>query len=357
MPSSKPPTDDQPRRCRRTHLEGGKRGANHQRSGDQRAQSLHNRGQRIAIAPLMTKPELQPPCSLAVVGLGALGLPMAINLRTAGYALRVHTRSRGAESDAALQQGDARAAAIGCASPTEAACGCQALVLCVSDDAAVETVLWGEQGAGPELAEGSLVIDCSTISPATSKAMAQRLAARGVGYLDAPVTGGTEGAKAGTLTILCGGASADLERARPVLDTIGGSIHHFGPVGAGQQVKAVNQVLVAGSYAAVAEAVALGQQLDLPMPQVIDALKNGAAGSWALEHRSAAMLNSSYPLGFRLSLHRKDLGIALEAARAVQIDLPVTTLVEQLELDLINNGHGDEDVSALHRWNQTRQRS
>jgi 3-hydroxyisobutyrate dehydrogenase/2-hydroxy-3-oxopropionate reductase len=93
------------------------------------------------------------------------------------------------------------------------------------------------------------------------------------------------------------------------------------------------------------------------MPQVIDALKNGAAGSWALDHRSIAMLEGSYPLGFRLSLHRKDLGIALDAAKAVQLDLPVTTLVEQLELDLINNGHGDEDVSALHRWNHTRQRS
>ena len=117
-------------------------------------------------------------------------------------------------------------------------------------------------------------------------------------------------------------------------------------------MKAVNQVLVAGSYAAVAEAVALGQRLDLPMPKVINALKNGAAGSWALDHRSDAMLEGTYPLGFRLSLHRKDLGIALDAARAVQLDLPVTTLVEQLELDLINKGHGDEDVSALHRWNQ-----
>jgi len=349
MPSSKPPTDDQPRRCRRTDLEGGKRGANHQRSGDQRAQSLHNRGQRIAIAPLMTKPELQPPCSLAVVGLGALGLPMAINLRTAGYALRVHTRSRGAESDAALQQGDARAAAIGCASPTEAACGCQALVLCVSDDAAVETVLWGEQGAGPELAEGSLVIDCSTISPATSKAMAQRLAARGVGYLDAPVTGGTEGAKAGTLTVLCGGASADLERARPVLDTIGGSIHHFGPVGAGQQVKAVNQVLVAGSYAAVAEAMALGQHLKLPMDQVVNALQHGAAGSWALRHRSSAMLADHYPLGFKLALHHKDLGIALETAQAMGLELPISAAVRDQEAALMAQGLGDADVSALRR--------
>ena len=145
-----------------------------------------------------------------------------------------------------------------------------------------------------------------------------------------------------------------MERVRPILEVIGDSIHHFGDVGRGQQVKAVNQVLVAGSYAAVAEAVALGQRLNLPMPTVIDALKNGAAGSWALDHRSTTMLEGRYPLGFRLSLHRKDLGIALDAAKAVQLDLPVTTLVEQLELDLIQNGDGDEDVSTLHRWNQTR---
>ena len=155
--------------------------------------------------------------------------------------------------------------------------------------------------------------------------------------------------------MLVGGDAAVLAKVRPLLEVIGGTIHHIGPVGRGQQAKAVNQVLVAGSYAAVAEAIALGQRLELPMEQVIDALKTGAAGSWALEHRSTAMLNGSYPLGFRLSLHRKDLGIALDAAKAIQLDLPVTTLVEQLELDLIDNGHGDEDVSALHRWNQTRQ--
>ena len=294
---------------------------------------------------------LTAPTQLAVVGLGALGLPMAIKLLRAGHHLRVHTRSRSAEDHPDLQ------GAVPCATPAEAAQGCRALLICVSDDAAVKEVLWGAQGAGPALAEGSLVIDCSTISPAGAQAMAQRLNAKGVQFLDAPVTGGTEGAKAGTLTVLCGGEADDLERARPLLEVIGSSIHHFGPVGAGQQVKAINQVLVAGSYAAVAEAVALGQHLDLPMPQVIDALKNGAAGSWALEHRSTAMLEGSYPLGFRLSLHRKDLGIALEASKAVQLDLPVTSLVEQLELDLIQNGHGDEDVSALHRWNQTRQES
>ena len=289
--------------------------------------------------------------SLGFVGLGALGLPMAINLHRAGFPLRVHTRSRSAETSPKLE------GAIRCSSPADTSTGVDVLLLCVSDDAAVEEVLFGPNGAASKLSAGSVVLDCSTIAPATAERCGERLADQNVHYLDAPVTGGTEGAKRGSLTVLVGGASKPLERVRAILEVIGGSIHHFGGVGRGQQVKAVNQVLVAGSYAAVAEAVALGQQLDLPMPQVIDALKTGAAGSWALEHRSTAMLNGSYPLGFRLSLHRKDLGIALDAAKAVQLDLPVTTLVEQLELDLINNGHGDEDVSALHRWNQTRQES
>ena len=289
--------------------------------------------------------------SLGFVGLGALGLPMAINLHRAGFQMRVHTRSRKAENSPELE-GAAR-----CSSPAEASNGVDVLLLCVSDDAAVEEVLFGVEGAASQLSAGSVVLDCSTIAPATAQHCAELLAHQDVHYLDAPVTGGTEGAKRGCLTVLVGGVSEPLERVRSILEVIGSSIHHFGGVGRGQQVKAVNQVLVAGSYAAVAEAMALGQRLDLPMPQVIDALKNGAAGSWALEHRSSAMLEGSYPLGFRLSLHRKDLGIALDAAKTVQLDLPVTTLVEQLELDLIQNGHGDEDVSALHRWNQPQQES
>jgi 3-hydroxyisobutyrate dehydrogenase/2-hydroxy-3-oxopropionate reductase len=140
-----------------------------------------------------------------------------------------------------------------------------------------------------------------------------------------------------------------LERARPVLEIIGGSIHHFGPVGRGQQVKAVNQVLVAGSYAAVAEAMALGERLELPMEAVVDALKHGAAGSWALSHRAHSMLMAEYPLGFRMALHHKDLGIALDAADDVNLDLPVTQLVANLENTLMERGHGDEDVSGLHR--------
>ena len=284
-------------------------------------------------------------CDLRVgmIGLGALGLPMAANLRRADVPMRVHTRSRNAERDPSLL------GAITCATPAEAAEGVDVLLVCVSDNAAVEAVLFGANGASDHLAAGSVVVDCSTIAPATAIASAQRLARQDVHYLDAPVTGGTEGAKAGSLTVLVGGKPAALDRARPVLEIIGGSIHHFGPVGRGQQVKAVNQVLVAGSYAAVAEAMALGQRLELPMEAVVNALQGGAAGSWALSHRAHSMLMAEYPLGFRMSLHHKDLGIALDAADDVNLDLPVTQLVANLENGLMERGHGDEDVSALHR--------
>ena len=286
---------------------------------------------------------------IGMVGLGALGLPMAVNLHQAGLSLQVHTRSRRTENDPQLSS------ARRCVNPAAAADNVDILLLCVSDDTAVNDVLFGPDGAAERLQPGSIVIDCSTISPQGAQQAAAQLEQIGVHYLDAPVTGGTEGARVGTLTVLVGGDAAVLEKVRPVLEVIGGSIHHFGPVGRGQQAKAVNQVLVAGSYAAVAEAIALGQRLELPMQTVIDALKNGAAGSWALNHRSGAMLQESYPLGFKLSLHHKDLGIALEAANGVELDMPITALVEQLESELIQRGFGDDDVSALHRWNAVRE--
>ncbi|MEC8687862.1 MAG: NAD(P)-dependent oxidoreductase [Cyanobacteriota bacterium] len=280
---------------------------------------------------------------LGFVGLGALGLPMACNLAKAGYPLQVHTRSRNAEGDPGLK------GAKPCASPRATADAVDVLLLCVSDDAAVVDVLFGPDGAADGLKPGSLVLDCSTIAPATAQTCAKRLAQRNVGYLDAPVTGGTEGARAGTLTVLVGADPNHLKRVQPLLAVIGGCVHHFGEVGRGQQVKAVNQVLVAGSYAAVAEAMALGERLDLPMDQVVAALKSGAAGSWALEHRAPGMLSGRYPLGFKLSLHHKDLGIALATAESVQLELPVSALVQTQEADLIQKGYGNDDVSALHR--------
>lgn len=293
--------------------------------------------------------------SVGFIGLGALGAPMAANLLARGFPLTVHNRRRDRELPLAA------AGALRAATPAAAARSADVLALCLSDDAAVAAVLLGEGGAAAAaavagLAPGALVVDFSTIAPATSRAMADALAARSVAYLDAPVTGGTEGARAGTLAVLVGGAAADLERARPVLEAVGRTITAIGPVGAGQAAKAVNQVLVAGSYAAVAEAMALGQRLGLPMEEVRQALVGGAAGSWALEHRAGAMLRGEFPLGFRLRLHRKDLAIALEAAAAGGLGLPVAELVAAMEDDLIAAGHGDEDVSALARWFSARSR-
>jgi 3-hydroxyisobutyrate dehydrogenase-like beta-hydroxyacid dehydrogenase len=289
--------------------------------------------------------------NLAWIGLGAIGTPMALNLLQAGYSLTVHNRTPG--RCAALEAAGANVAP----SPAAAARQADALLLCVSDDDAAEAVLLGgpdpsvrSEAAAAGLRPGSLVIDCSTIGPATSRRLAAALAERQVGYIDAPVTGGTEGAKAGSLSVLVGGDAQDLERARPLLEVIGSRITHFGPVGSGQEAKAVNQVLVAGSYAAVAEALQLAERLGLDRHQVVEALKGGAAGSWALEHRSRQMINDHYPLGFKLVLHRKDLGIALEAAAAQQLELPITEQVAAMEDALLASGHGDLDVSALARW-------
>ena len=290
------------------------------------------------------------PC-VGFIGLGQLGSPMAANLLAAGYPLRVHNRSRQAEEPLTA------AGATRAASPAEAAARAEILCLCVSDGAAAEEVLFGERGAAGCLQPGALVIDFSTIAPAQAQELHRRLLGVGVGCLDAPVTGGTEGAKAGTLSVLVGGEAALVGRARPLLEVVGHTVTHFGPIGSGQQVKAVNQILVAGSYAAVAEAMALGQRLGLPMEAVVAALRPGAAGSWALDHRSQAMVAGRFPLGFKLALHRKDLAIALGAAAAQDLQLPICGQVAAMEDSLIAAGYGDEDLAALARWFTSKGRS
>ncbi|MCT0224808.1 NAD(P)-dependent oxidoreductase [Synechococcus sp. CS-1328] len=282
--------------------------------------------------------------SVAFLGLGQLGTPMAANLLAAGFPLTVHNRTRTAEEPLA-----AAGAARAC-SPADAAATAEILCLCLTDGAAVDEVLFGHQGAAAALPAGGLVIDFSTIDPSQAKACHDRLRLLGLDLVDAPVTGGTEGAKAGTLSVLVGGADATVDRARPLLQAVGRTVTHFGPIGSGQQVKAVNQVLVAGSYAAAAEAMALGQRLGLPMELVRQALSGGAAGSWALEHRATGMLEGRFPLGFKLSLHRKDLAIALGAAAASDLNLPISERVAAMEDSLIEAGFGEEDVSALARW-------
>ena len=167
--------------------------------------------------------------------------------------------------------------------------------------------------------------------------------------LDAPVSGGSEGAKNATLTIMVGGDDADVERASGVLGAMGRSVNHLGPVGSGQWAKAINQVILCGVYLGVAEGVTLGLKAGLDVERVLSALKGGAAGSWVLENRSGRMIDDDYPLGFKISLHRKDLAIGLDLAKSVGAVLPVTAMAATFEDELIAEGHGDDDNSALAR--------
>ena len=196
---------------------------------------------------------------------------------------------------------------------------------------------------------GTLIIDCSTIAPSGSWDFAARLRERGLAMVDAPVSGGSEGAQKATLTIFVGGDAADVERARPVLAAMGKTITHVGPIGAGQAVKAVNQVILAGTYLGVAEGIVLAIRAGLDVEQVVEALGGGAAQSWVLANRSGRMLDNDYPLGFKVALHRKDLGIALDLAAQLGAALPVSALAAQLESGLIAQGHADDDMSALAR--------
>lgn len=291
----------------------------------------------IPSAPAPTLP------ALAVIGLGTMGLPMALNLLQAGYSVTVHNRTRQRE-EAALDRG-----ATGATSPQDAAQGAEIILTCVSDGPDVEAVVLGDRGILHGAKPGSVVIDLSTISPKVTRQIAAQLQGRGIAMLDAPVSGGSEGAQQGTLSIMVGGEAAVLERVRPVLGVLGQTITHVGPIGAGQVTKAINQIMVAGTYWAVAEGLALGQKAGLDMGPVVQAVGGGAAGSWGLSHRSGNMLANEYPLGFRLRLHRKDLRIALEVAQELGVVLPMAAYVEQVETGLINQGFGDEDVSALAR--------
>jgi 3-hydroxyisobutyrate dehydrogenase len=280
---------------------------------------------------------------IGFVGLGTMGSAMAGHLARAGYPLTVWNRTAGREAPL-VELG-----AVAAADPAAVAAASDVVLISVSDTPDVEAVLFGPRGVAEAAAPGGLVIDTSTISPAATRDFAARLGVQGVGLVDAPVSGGSEGAQKATLTIFLGGEPADVERARPVLEHLGRTITHFGPSGSGQAVKAVNQVVIAGVYLAVAEGIILAMKAGLDPDQVVSALGGGVAGSWILANRSAKMIANEYPLGFRTSLHLKDLGIALDMARGLGVSLPVSALAAQLEAGLVARGYGDEDMSNLAR--------
>jgi 3-hydroxyisobutyrate dehydrogenase len=279
----------------------------------------------------------------AFLGLGTMGAAMAANLARAGFPLVAWNRTPGRAPE--LESLGVTIAA----DPAEAAAAADLILVCVSDTPDVEAVLFGPDGVVEGARAGSLIIDCSTIAPSGAWDFAARLRERGLSMVDAPVSGGSEGARNATLTIFVGGDPGDVERARPALEALGRTITHVGPIGAGQAVKAVNQVILAGAYLGVAEGIVLAIKAGLDVEQVVEALSGGAAQSWVLTNRSGRMIDDEYPLGFKVALHRKDLGIALDLAAQLGAVLPVSALAAQFETGLISGGHGDEDMSALAR--------
>jgi 3-hydroxyisobutyrate dehydrogenase-like beta-hydroxyacid dehydrogenase len=281
--------------------------------------------------------------TIGFLGLGTMGAAMAANLVRGGFTVIGWNRS--ADRAPELESMGVKRGAT----PAEVARTVDAVVICVSDTPDVEAVAFGPDGLASGLRPGQLVIDCSSISPSATRDFATRAAAAGAGWVDAPVSGGSEGAQKGTLTIFCGGEADDVERARPILAAMGRTITHVGPSGAGQAVKAVNQVILAGTYLGVAEGITLAIKAGLDVPQVVEALGGGAAQSWVLANRSGRMTENDYPLGFKVALHRKDLGIALDLAGEMNADLPVAALAAEFEDALIEDGHADDDMSALAR--------
>jgi len=274
-------------------------------------------------------------------GLGAMGAPMAANLARAGTLRCVWNRTR-ARAEAFARDFDVAVAE----SPAALADACDLVLICVSADADVKSVV---AGLLPHLTPQSLVVDCSTVSRATACELAQQVRAAGGDFLDAPVSGGVEGARQGTLVMMVGGEATALQRARPLLAAMAARVEHMGPVGSGQATKAVNQIMAAGINQAVTEALAFARAQQLDLDKVIEVIAGGAAGNWFLQRRGPTMIRDSFAPGFKVALHHKDLEICRAMAAELGTALPVVEMTLIHYRRLMEAGFADEDISALFR--------
>lgn len=275
------------------------------------------------------------------IGLGSMGAAMARNVAKAGLLGAVWNRTAARATELASELAVTQAG-----SPAELARQTDIILMCVSADADVLDVI---QQLLPALEPGKTVVDMSTVSRETAREADRCVRDRGAEFLDAPVTGGMEGARNGTLAIMVGGHEGTLERVRPVLSAMGQRIVHMGATGMGQSAKAVNQVLCAGINEAVTEALAFGEQLGLDLDKLIQVLSGGAAGNWFLEKRGPTMTRNVFEPGFKLALHHKDLAICLAMASPLGVTLPLSAMTLEHYRELMAAGHGDEDISALYR--------
>jgi 2-hydroxy-3-oxopropionate reductase len=278
---------------------------------------------------------------IGFIGLGIMGRPMAANLLAAGYQVAVANRSRDAVHALAAQ------GATAADTPAAAARGADVVITMLPDSPDVAEVVAGRGGVLEAAEPGTLLIDMSTISPLTARELAAEAEGGGCSMLDAPVSGGDVGAQAGTLSIMVGGMSEDFERARPIFEVLGQTIVHVGGPGAGQVVKACNQLVVALTIEAVAEALVLGSSAGIEPALILEVLGGGLAANKVMEVRRSNFLDHDFTPGFKVRLHHKDLGIALATAREQGAVLPATAVVDQLMHALRRAGHGEDDHSAL----------
>ena len=289
----------------------------------------------------MAAPDAVQTLSAGFIGLGAMGAAMARNVARAGLLSGVWNRTAAKAAAMADELGVSHAP-----SPAALAGQCDVVLLCVSADRDVLSVV---ESLLPGLESGQVVVDLSTVSRETAVAAASRVRASGADFLDAPVTGGMEGARHATLAIMAGGEATTLERVRPILAAMGTRIVHMGATGMGQSAKAVNQAMCAGINEAVTEALAFSAGLGLDMDKVIEVVSGGAAGNWFLDKRGPAMTRGIFTPGFRIALHHKDLQICQAMAAELGMALRLTGMAADHYRQLMTEGHGDEDISALYR--------
>lgn len=279
--------------------------------------------------------------TIGFIGLGIMGGGMVRNLLKTGFEVHVwnRTSSRMTPIEAAGAHGAPDAAAVAARSDI--------IILCVSETQDVEEVLFGENGVVQGAKPGSLIIDTSTISPQVTVSMEARLRAAGLRMLDAPISGGSEGAANGTLSIMVGGDKADVTRAMEALDAMASRITHVGGTGAGQMVKLVNQILVVGTMMAISEALLFAQKGELDLAKTLEAVEHGAAGSWMLSNRGTQAIVRDFEPGFTIDLQQKDLRLVLDAADTLGIPLPMTSQIFQLYRSLQERGLGGKGNHAL----------
>ncbi|SFI72286.1 NAD(P)-dependent oxidoreductase [Celeribacter neptunius] len=280
--------------------------------------------------------------TVAFLGLGVMGYPMAGHLEKQGHKVTVYNRTT-AKAEAWAEEHEGGFAP----SPREAAEGCDFVFSCVGNDDDLRSVCLGPEGAFAGMKEGAVFVDHTTVSAKVSRELAEAAAEAGIGYVDAPVSGGQAGAENGVLSVMCGGAEAHYAAVEPVMAAYGKTVKRLGEVGMGQTAKMCNQICIAGLVQGLSEALLLAEKSGLDGEALVDVISGGAAGSWQMVNRHKTMLAGQYEHGFAVDWMRKDLAICLEAGNEVGASLPVTALVDQFYKDVQTMGGGRWDTSSL----------